>query len=64
MPITVELSDLLADEIREWAREPREDWPMDTPYQRDLAALLLKLDELLPSAEDVLGFLNRPDREG
>ena len=62
--VTVHLSKRLADEIMDWAKEQRDDWPDDTDYQMDLADLFHHLDAALPSAEDVRGILaDTPDKE-
>ena len=63
MPTKVELSDRLADEIREWAHDEHLYWPSDTAYQDDLMGLMRQLDATLPTAEDVRGILGAPDKE-
>lgn len=55
---TLKVSDRMADEIRDWAKDQQDYWPDDTEYQRDLSSLLRQLDAGLPTADDVRGILN------
>lgn len=55
MKITI--SDRMADELRDWAQEQRDQWPSDTAFQSDLADLLRQLDAPLLTAADMRGTL-------
>lgn len=41
----IEISEALADELRQWVQDERDRWPVDTAYQADLAKLAVQLDD-------------------
>ena len=55
--MNIEISERLADELRQWVQDERDHWPKDTAYQTDLAHLAAQLDAGLPSAADVRGIM-------
>lgn len=47
MAIRIEISEDLADDLREWAKDEQEHWPSGTLYQEELGKLLKQLDQSL-----------------
>lgn len=57
MKVKIEVDELMASEIRQWAQDEADAWPSDTAFQAGLADLLRQLDDGLPSAADVRGIM-------
>ena len=59
----IEISRLLVDELRDWAKDQSDAWPSETAYQDDLADLLRQLDADLPTADHVRGIMADQSKE-